>query len=494
MISQNIDGFEIVEKIGEGGMGAVYKAKQTSLDRIVALKILRPDIISDEEDITRFKNESLAAAKLNHNSIAQIYDAGQVDNHYYYAMAYVDGISVDRWIENAGAIPEADALIVAESVALALEHAWQTAGIVHHDIKPANLMIDADGAIKVVDLGLAAMVMEDSKAKDDELDFLGTPNFSSPEHLSGDETDWRSDMYSLGATLYNMVTATVPFAKMEGSQVMEQQINGFLVDPRDINSKISAGTARLIAKFMAKNPEDRFTDWKEAISDIKRVRKGSFPLHQIDSATGESTIKLRKPGRSASKVRIKKTTGNGKTSVRIRQDRQTKLKTPGQNAVKRKPKKRSDILAHLIAFGVACLFVVVLLLVMTIARSRSQREEAARASIVSVETLYSQAEAHRVNNPEDYAGSIARFQKVIDSYPESLLGQKASDQVHLLRRDSKRASDKILDALRKEAAELASEGRHKEAVALLSEYSGPLARETSTERERTAASYRPMTR
>ncbi|MDP6524340.1 MAG: protein kinase [Kiritimatiellia bacterium] len=493
MTSDNIDGFEIIEKVGEGGMGAVYKARQLSLDRVVALKILRTNVMGSDEDIARFQNEARAAARLNHDGIAQVYDAGEASEHYYYAMAFIDGITVEQWIKNKGMIQEDKALIVVESVATALAYAWQTAGIVHRDIKPANLMVDEDGIIKIVDLGLAGMVREETEpANRDE--FIGTPNYSSPEHLSGEETDFRSDMYSLGATLYSMVTGKVPFGRASGDEAMANQINGFLADPRDINSAVSPGTARLMAKMMAKEPEDRFSDWKEAISDIRRVRKGSFPLHQING-NGGSTIMLRKAGRkTAGRIAIRQPQAKGKSTIKVRQTEQKKLSASVETISRQKRKKKSDIWTHLISLAVACIFVGILVMVFAIARSRNQRVQAVKTSTVTVEQLYTTAVEYRDKKPDDYAGAIAKFQKVVNSYPNTLLAQKASDALHKLRRDSKRAADGILKKLRKEAADLAANGKYKEAVAVLSNYSGPLAKETSTARERTAASYRPMVR
>ena len=493
MISDSIGGFEIIEKIGEGGMGAVYKARQVSLDRVVALKILRASVMGSDEDIARFQNEARAAARLNHDGIAQVYDAGEASDHYYYAMAFINGITVERWITNQGAISEDKALIVVESVALALQYAWQTAGIVHRDIKPANLMVDEDGVIKVVDLGLAAMVREEATHTADD-EFIGTPNYSSPEHLSGDETDFRSDMYSLGATLYNMLTGTVPFGKVSGSEAMANQINGFLADPRDINSAVSAGASRLIAKMMAKYPEDRFSDWNEAISDIKRVRKGSFPLHQIDG-NGASTIALRRSGKQiASKIKIRKPEPGGKAAIKVRPTGPKKPGTPGEIIRRQKPKKKSDLGVRLIAFSVAVVFVGIMLLVFSVVRSRDQMKQSRQISIVTAQQLYAEAVEHLSNKPDDFSGAIAKFQEVINNYPSTLLAQKASDELHRLRRNSKLEAERILKTLRKEAADLAAEGNYKEAVSVLSEYAGPLARETSTERERSAASYRPMVR
>jgi len=294
-----IGGFELIEKIGEGGMGAVYKASQTSLDRIVALKILSPHFIADSSDVERFKLEARAAAKLSHDGIVQVYDAGEADGYYYFAMAYIEGSSVGAWLCEQGVIAEKDALAITQAVAEALDHAWQTAGIIHRDIKPDNVLIAKDGTVKVVDLGLAKMTgVEKGVTMSDVL--VGTPNYCSPEQSRGEEDlDCRADIYSLGAMLYHMVTGHLPFGDSEGAGAMVRHITDYLDDPRNLNPDVRAPTARLIHKMMAKDPADRYQDWREALAHIRRAVQGRLPTSNLLSPDAESTARLRQSSPSS---------------------------------------------------------------------------------------------------------------------------------------------------------------------------------------------------
>ena len=153
-----LPGFEILEKLGEGGMATVWKARQLSLDRIVAIKVMSSVLAEDADDVERFQAEARSAAKLKDQGIVQVYDADAHNGMYYFVMEFVAGYSVGDWIRRSGAIDESDILLVAESVAAALAHAWEKESIVHCDIKPDNVMIDGDGTVKVADLGLARSI------------------------------------------------------------------------------------------------------------------------------------------------------------------------------------------------------------------------------------------------------------------------------------------------------------------------------------------------
>ena len=198
MSPMQIPGFEMIAKLGEGGMASVWKARQLSLDRIVAIKILSSRMASDADDVQRFQFEAQSAAKLKHPGIVQVYDAACEQGIYYFVMEYVAGYTVGQWLRRKGVLPFEDALLVADGVADALGYAWSKAGIIHCDIKPENVMIDADGTVKVADLGLARTIRT-MGAQAEIADIMGTPAFISPEQAEGrQDLDCRTDIYSLG--------------------------------------------------------------------------------------------------------------------------------------------------------------------------------------------------------------------------------------------------------------------------------------------------------
>ncbi|NQT89530.1 serine/threonine protein kinase, partial [bacterium] len=205
-----IGGYEVLEQLGKGGMGTVFKARQVSMDRLVALKVLPPKLAEDEAYVARFVREARAAAKLTHPNIVQGYDVGEADGTHYFAMELVDGPSVKNLLDRSGTIEEKKALNIAGAVARALEEA-QRHGIVHRDIKPDNIMINSRGIVKLADLGLARTTAKvDTVTLDGTA--IGTPQYMSPEQVRAEpDLDTRADIYALGATLYHMVTGEFPF-------------------------------------------------------------------------------------------------------------------------------------------------------------------------------------------------------------------------------------------------------------------------------------------
>ncbi|MDX2226683.1 MAG: protein kinase [Verrucomicrobiae bacterium] len=258
LIGQTLNGFEILGLLGRGGMGVVYRANQVSLDRIVALKILPAHLANDPDYLKRFNVEARAAAKLNHPNIIQIYDFGHADMIYYFAMEFVEGSSIAGLLHQYTSFPEMDAINIIRQSCSALAYAHQR-GIIHRDIKPDNLMLTHAGEIKLGDLGLAKVNMGDEMSLTQTGAALGTPYYISPEQIRGEKKiDARSDIYSLGATFYHIVTGTVPFDGNTSAVVMSNHMNMPVEDPRNRNPNLSEHTARVILKMMAKEPSDRY--------------------------------------------------------------------------------------------------------------------------------------------------------------------------------------------------------------------------------------------
>jgi predicted Ser/Thr protein kinase len=286
-----IGGFEILARLGRGGMGAVYKARQISMDRIVALKVLPPALARDESFVERFLREARVVAKLNHPNIVQGIDVGTADKYHYFAMEYVEGETVQELIAREGAMAERRALDIVLQIAHALHHAHRH-GMVHRDIKPDNIMLTTAGVAKLCDLGLAKSMAGDSTLTQTGM-AVGTPHYLSPEQARGDhDVDIRSDIYSLGATLYHLVLGRTPFSGSSAAVVMTKHLSEEPKDPREVRPELSAGLAALVLRMMAKDREDRQQSPEALINDIGLVIAGKLPA-------GARAPALAKPGKAA---------------------------------------------------------------------------------------------------------------------------------------------------------------------------------------------------
>lgn len=276
MADFKLSGFDLIEKVGEGGMGQVWKARQLSLDRMVAIKFLSPKLSHDAESIKQIIHEARTAAKLKHPGIVHMYDANEQDGQGCLVMEFVDGYNVGQWIKRKTLLSTRDALVVVESVAVALRYAWREAGLIHCDIKPENIMVDNDGTIKVADLGLS--ITRDSRGEFKATDeVVGTPGYIAPEQVEGNVAlDCRADIYSLGCCLYHMVTGVRPFSSLSDSEAMEAHVTSQIPDPRDIVPDVPASVCGLIEWMLIKNRDQRLTDWDAVLKELHKVQKASM--------------------------------------------------------------------------------------------------------------------------------------------------------------------------------------------------------------------------
>lgn len=275
---RQIPGFQLIEKLGAGAMATVYKAKQISLDRPVAVKILPRKHTNNPQFVERFYAEGRAAAKLNHPNIVGALDVGQAGDTHYFVMEYVEGRTVFDDITEKGAYSESDAIEIARQVARALEHA-HAAGFIHRDVKPKNIMITSDSTVKLADMGLARAVSDREAAEAEAGKAFGTPYYISPEQIRGEVgVDFRADIYSLGATLYHMVTGKVPFDGPNPSAVMHKHLKEDLVPPDHINPRLSSGIGEIIEVCMAKDRDQRYATTADLLEDIEAVSRGEAPL------------------------------------------------------------------------------------------------------------------------------------------------------------------------------------------------------------------------
>lgn len=275
----------LLEKIGEGGMGTVYMARQLSLDRVVALKILSPVYARDKNKRERFLKEAKASAKLHHPNIISIHSAGFDGGQCYYAMEYIEGGSVKDIINKNGKIEEVRALEIVYDIAQALQHAFQK-HLIHRDVKPENFMVTKDGIVKLCDLGLAKILDGDDASQTQVGTFMGTPYYTSPEQAKGHSNiDIRSDLYSLGASLFHMVTGRHPFEGTSPISVITMHINDQPPLVSNINPAISKGTVALINKLLEKNPDDRYQTPLELMEAIGEILKKNHKRHKSFRAT-----------------------------------------------------------------------------------------------------------------------------------------------------------------------------------------------------------------
>lgn len=262
--------FLIGDKIGQGGCGTVYHAVDTEKQREVALKLLDRSTVSHPTLVKRFQAEALAVSRLRHPNIVRVFAAGKVGQYLYIALEYVDCKSLQHVLEDEGPLSASHSLDVVTQAATALEHAWQQK-IVHRDVKPSNLLIASNGMVKLSDFGLARILDETAAANlTHEGITVGSVDYMSPEQArSSKAADVRSDMYSLGATWYHMLTGKLPYPRKGMREKMEAHVSAPIPDPRDVDANIPAAIVGVMQRMMAKNPQDRYQTPAELIADLK---------------------------------------------------------------------------------------------------------------------------------------------------------------------------------------------------------------------------------
>lgn len=290
MIGHILDNrYKILEKVGVGGMAIVYKAQDILLDRIVAVKVLHSKYGNDHDFVVRFRQEAQAAAKLSHPNIVNIYDVGYDENVHYIVMEYVRGETLKEYIEKHGHLPINTSIQITFDIGEALENAHKN-GIVHCDIKPHNILVTETGRIKVADFGIARAINSSVGNKDDHA-VLGSVHYFSPEQASGGPVDERTDIYSLGVVMYEMMTGVVPFEGDTAISVALQHVQDDIPLPTKYNRRIPRLVEQCILKAMAKNPDDRFQSIGEMMSELRlsqgfvNTNKGAMPIIKNNFAT-----------------------------------------------------------------------------------------------------------------------------------------------------------------------------------------------------------------
>lgn len=306
--------YEILEQIGEGGMATVYKAKCHTLDRLVAIKVLKSEYAEDEEFVKKFMMECQSAAKLNHPNIVGIYDFHEIELDrkpvYFIVMEYIDGITLKELIEKKGFIPEEEAVDIALQILEALKEA-HSHGVIHRDIKPHNIMISKNGIIKVTDFGIARATSNHTMTT--TMDAIGSVHYFSPEQARGAFTDQRTDIYSFGIVFYEMLTGKRPFVGENPVTIAMKHIQEDITPPGELNEDISEGVERVVLKCTMKKQAERYQNVDEIITDLRSTagsKRTFVPSDVIDDSLDQTrvipTAEIDKMVQKNKKVKINK--------------------------------------------------------------------------------------------------------------------------------------------------------------------------------------------
>jgi serine/threonine protein kinase len=277
LMEERIPGYHLLEKLGQGSMGTVFKARQLSMNRLVAIKVLQPKLASNPDFLERFTREAHLAAKFSSNNIVQAIDVGSAGKLNYFVMEFVEGTTIREEVDKGKIYEEHEAVEIILQIAQALEHAHRR-GLIHRDVKPANIILTADGIAKLADLGLARQTGDEAVAKAEKGKTVGTPFYIAPEQIRArDDIDIRADIYSLGATLYHMVTGQPPFPHPTVEAVIKAHLEEELQPPDHLNMALSSGLGEVVEFMMAKDRRKRYRTPADLIIDLECLLNGDPP-------------------------------------------------------------------------------------------------------------------------------------------------------------------------------------------------------------------------
>ena len=430
--------YKILKKIGEGGMGAVYLADDTSVGRKVALKVLPKKFASDQTFLARFRREAKATGKLNHVNIVTAYTTGEDMGVHYYAMEFCEGEPLDAKLNREKALTWDKAIEVTMQVARGLKHAHEN-GLSHRDIKPANILLTTSGVTKILDLGLSKNISDAEQSFATQTGVaMGTPHYISPEQARGDKSiDGRTDIYSLGATLYHLITGQTPFQGSTGAMIMMKHITEQLPNPQDINEDIPEGVVLVIQRMMSKEPDDRYRDCAELLRDLELVIDGKTPsTPNLDA--GKSSVamrqKLHPPRRNATRgspqLQHKKTMA---AAVRV-----AKPEDATEILAAKKPKKNSALLIG----GAAAAAVLILVGVFAFGGKKKEDPQTVAEPTQSAQIISKQPDTPKTESKNSVPPNTVT---VSDAWVKEVQALPAEEQAKRVNAEMKRLNDGLPD-------------------------------------------------
>jgi len=488
-----VGGFRIKSLLGKGGMGLVFLSRQESVDRDVALKVLHPQLTVDNESVERFLQEGRLAARLDHANVVTTYEAGKDEGVYYMAMAFVDGETLDKKVSRDGPMPEKEALAITAAMASALAYAWDEHQMLHRDVKPSNILIDRHGAPKLADLGLSKRLGETGDVTMAGY-LIGTPNYMSPEQIDGGEQiDCRSDIYSLGATLYNLLTGCVPFAGNSAVESMTNKVSAQLDDPRKINPAISDACVALLSAMLAKSPSHRYADWHAVAKDIERVLAGQAPLVSAVPPDGSSLSVSSAPHtlhrEPSSRIVIRQ---HDPALASKKKMAVVESATPGKG-------RGRPVLRTVVALCVVLVVAAGVGFSVSVVKKGREKQRGVVARMKSLEVELATVMAYAEQNKDD-PGEAARrlkafqqeavgtrFEAQASAKLEALASARQQEQQEQQEQADRQAIAETLSTLTAQAVRLLNQGQRDQAVALLSGYDGVWADATDAGRRAAAA-------
>jgi serine/threonine protein kinase len=276
--------YKMISEAGEGGMGVVFKAEDLYLQRMVAIKVLKENLLKNKEGFDMFYKEAKAAATLSHPNIVKVFDFGQINEDYFISMEYLEGEDLNLMLKNGTLFPIEQILAITKKIAKALFYAHER-GIIHRDIKPHNIMLTKDNELKITDFGLASIKGQRDIKQEEYI--TGTPFYMSPEQILREKIDHRTDIYSTGVTLFHLITGDVPF---KGKEVFIHHLNSPVPSIKKIRPEVPDLMVKIVEKCMEKKPVDRYNNAKEIVDEVKKIvliipKSYSFDIHDSEIPT-----------------------------------------------------------------------------------------------------------------------------------------------------------------------------------------------------------------
>jgi hypothetical protein len=512
-----IGGFEIERRVGTGGMGEVFLARQVRMNREVALKVLPPAMTKNRELLERFIHEVHMAGKLEHPNIVTAFDAGEEDGYHYLAMSFVDGEDLADRLERELRLPEREVLSICYRVARALGYAWDNHKLLHRDIKPGNIMIDRSGEIKLMDMGIAKSLGEDSNNLTMVGLFVGTPYYMSPEQaMSVSDIDCRSDIYSLGATMYHLLTGCRVYDGPTSMAVLSKHLSEAVPEPRNRNATISEATNTLVVRMLAKNRDDRPQNWDALADDVRALlgtqfetAESSRPVLDLLGDDDATLIAVRPRELPTAPIALPQVAPPA--APESDDARPLTVAVPAPLDIAR-PVRR------LIIGGVAAFIVLVLAFMAYVAydqtqealkdrrhehelrtanQEREEREqigdidaaigerittaevrETEKQRLKQLEDMLSFAHDYLRRNPHDYRGAIRHYRLVQEAGIGTRFQLAADEAIRKLESKAQDAPQQVLDELADRAEGLIAQHRYGDAADIYEQYEGPMAAET----------------